>query len=181
MGPPNAKAAKDFYKKSNTTKLDCTDIHPESYDLAERIIKMVDQRIESIGTPDFINYFKDLKIDTAQLSKTMGSTEETVKQILSALSTPLNFDMRTKMSHVPLFKKGVTSIDDLNIGTVVKGQVKNVTHFGCFVDIGVGQHALIHNSKLRGMDLQIGDRIEAVVLNIEIDRKRISLEAKAKI
>lgn len=68
------------------------------------------------------------------------------------------------------------------MGTILTGRVENVTHFGAFVDIGVGSSGLIHSSKMnpRCMDgkqsLDLGDKVEAKVLSVEISRKRIGLE-----
>lgn len=56
------------------------------------------------------------------------------------------------------------------------GRVQNVTHFGAFVDIGVGKDGLVHASKFRHNNPQLGDRVEVKVANIEVDRKRIQLE-----
>ena len=81
----------------------------------------------------------------------------------------------------PLFKKGLTSIEDLRVGGSLTGRVTNTTHFGAFVDIGVGKDALIHVSKmprtlLNGKaSLELGDKVEVTILNIEIDRQRIQL------
>lgn len=66
-------------------------------------------------------------------------------------------------------------MSDLATGTVVTGAITNITHFGCFVDIGVEHAGLIHVSKLRGMKPNLGDRIEAIVTDVEINRGRIQL------
>lgn len=100
---------------------------------------------------------------------------------MESLGKPLNYDLRSEVSQVPLFRKGLTSIYDIHTGDAVTGRVKNVTHFGCFVDIGVGSDGLIHNSKLNGFNLQIGDRVEAKVINIEVLKKKIGLEAVKKL
>ena len=82
----------------------------------------------------------------------------------------------------PLFKQSITSLSDLKSGTTVTGKVVNATHFGCFVDIGVGVDGLIHNSRMGALRqsskncLELGDRVEIVVENVEISRKRIGLK-----
>ena len=84
----------------------------------------------------------------------------------------------------PLFKQGLTSINDLKVGTVLTGRVTNTTHFGAFVDIGVGKDALLHNSQvnraeLRGKaGLELGDRVEVSVNSIERERGRIGLRLR---
>ena len=75
-------------------------------------------------------------------------------------------------------------MEDLKVGSVLTGRVTNTTHFGAFVDIGVGRDALVHVSKmprnlLNGKTmLELGDRVEVTVLNIEMERKRIQLGLK---
>lgn len=59
---------------------------------------------------------------------------------------------------------------------IVSGRVQNVTHFGTFVDIGVGTNGLIHTNRLGSIHPQFGDRVEVKILNVEIARKRIGLE-----
>lgn len=61
------------------------------------------------------------------------------------------------------------------------GRVKNVTHFGCFVDIGMGKDALIHSSKLKSINLQVGDRMEGVVCMLDKERGRINVEPTMKL
>ncbi|KAJ8967307.1 hypothetical protein NQ317_013776 [Molorchus minor] len=134
-------------------------------------------RSEDIGEPNFIDTIKSKKFNIPDLSEELGSSEETIKLVLDTLGKPLNYDLRTEISQIPLFKKGLVSIHDINVGTIVNGRIKNVTHFGCFIDIGVGTDGLIHTSKLNGCRLQLGDRAEAKVINIEISKKRIGLEA----
>lgn len=77
----------------------------------------------------------------------------------------------------------MTSISDLKPGTLLTGRVTNVTHFGAFVDIGVGQNGLIHVSKMRppltpGQNLGLGDHVEVCVLSVEAAKNRIGLQLK---
>lgn len=65
---------------------------------------------------------------------------------------------------------------DLKEGTAVTGAITNITHFGCFVDIGVERDGLIHSSHLGGMKPNIGDRIEAIVIKVDVERGRIQLK-----
>lgn len=65
---------------------------------------------------------------------------------------------------------------DLKEGTAVTGAITNITHFGCFVDIGVEKDGLIHVSQLGGMKPNIGDRIEATVTQVDMGRGRIQLK-----
>lgn len=181
VGPTDIKEARNFYKKPKTTKLDCTYIHPESYSTTQKVIKKIGLKLEDIGEAYFIDAIKSKNFDPFALAHELECSEETVKLILESLTKPLNYDLRSEVSQVPLFRKGLTSIYDIHTGAAVTGRVKNVTHFGCFVDIGVGSDGLIHNSKLNGFILQIGDRVEATVISIEVQKKRIGLKAVKKL
>lgn len=180
VGPTNIKEATNFYKKPKTTKLDCTYIHPESYHITHKLIKNMGLKPEDIGEADFIDTIKLKNLDPSDLSQELECSEETIKLILETLAKPLNYDLRYEVSQEPLFRKGLTSIYDIHTGTVVTGRVKNVTQFGCFIDIGVEIDGLIHNSKLNGINLQIGNRVEAKVIDIDVHKKRIGLEAVKK-
>ena len=74
------------------------------------------------------------------------------------------------------------SIDKLSAGDVLTGKVTNVTHFGAFVDVGVGTNGLIHTSKMRHTalngktTLDLGDKVEVKVVNVEKAKNRLGLE-----
>ncbi|CAH0554650.1 unnamed protein product [Brassicogethes aeneus] len=183
VGPVDSKEAATFYKKPKTNKLDCTYIHPESYDVTKKILKKFKLNLSDVGSGDFIDKIKSLvpTLDLDNMCSEFDCTKETLNLILDTLAKRLNHDLRSEVSKVPLFKKGLTSINDIGPGTELTGRVNNVTHFGCFVDIGVGCNGLIHSSKMNGFNLQIGDRVAVKVLSVEIDKKRISIEALQKL
>lgn len=183
VGPVRARDESTFYKNTKTEKLDRTYIHPESYDLAKRIVIKFKLKLNDIGRLEFIETVKKRisSLDIVKLSEELNSKEQTVNLILDTLSKPLNHDFRSEMPREPLFKKGLASIHDLHCGIELTGRVTNVTHFGCFVDIGVGTSGLIHVSNYNGLDLQIGDKVKVVVFRIDIEKKRISLKAVKKL
>lgn len=74
-----------------------------------------------------------------------------------------------------MFKEGICDIASLREGTVLTGKVTNVTHFGAFVDIGVGRDGLIHISNMRRKELHLGHRVEVHVLKIDKTGNRIGL------
>lgn len=178
VGPTTVDEEFEFYKNPETNKLDCTIIHPESYELTSKVAKRFNLVLKDIGMPPFINTIQEkmTNLNMEELSKSFDTSEQTLTLIFDALSKPLNYDLRNDCSKVPLFKKGITSISDLQVGTVLTGRVNNNTHFGSFVDIGVGCNGLVHISKMRGQTLEIGNIIEVKIINIEIQRKRIGLE-----
>lgn len=88
-------------------------------------------------------------------------------------------DYRCDFDKKPLFKQGLTKMSDLQKGTSVTGAVTNITHFGCFVDIGVETNGLIHSSQLFGMKPNIGDRVAAEVILVDMNRGRIQLKLQS--
>ena len=80
-----------------------------------------------------------------------------------------------------MFRKSVLSIEDLKTDEVVTGKVTNVTHFGAFVDIGVGVDALIHISNMvlkdtnRRCQLKLGDKVEGHIKTVDVKLKRIGV------
>lgn len=98
--------------------------------------------------------------------------------MLDALCRELLRDYREDLVNKPLFKKGLTKFSDLVANTIVSGAITNATHFGCFVDIGVGNDALIHASKMEAMKPRIGDRVECIVTDVDAARGRINLKLK---
>ncbi|XP_044755245.1 S1 RNA-binding domain-containing protein 1 [Coccinella septempunctata] len=176
VGPINIEEEYNFYATPNTTKLDRTIIHPESYAVAKKLLKNLKLKEEDIGSGSFIETVNKSELNETELSVKLKTDEHSLKLILEALGKPLNHDLRKELNITPLFKKCLTSIEDLKTGTVLSGRVSNVTHFGCFVDVGVKWNALIHVSKLKGFQLKIGDRVEVEVIDLDLERKRIGLK-----
>ncbi|KAI4460983.1 30s ribosomal protein s1 [Holotrichia oblita] len=178
VGPITAEEEVKFYEDRNSNKLDCTIIHPESYELTSKLTKHLGLNLTNVGTTEFINAMKTktIKVDIKEMSQKFNSSEHTLKLIFDALTKPLNYDLRNDCSKVPLFKKGMTNLSDLRSGDTLTGRVTNNTHFGSFIDIGVGCNGLIHISKMKGQTLETGNTVEVRVLNIEAGRKRIGLE-----
>ena len=178
VGPLTVEEAEDFYKTKNTNRLDCTIIHPESYDTTLKLMKHFNIDEKDIGEESFRNKVSgaSTNLDYEKLSKTLDTDESTLRLIVESLSKPLHHDLRHECPKTPLFKSGLVSLSTLNVNSHLTGQVSNVTHFGCFVDIGVEHSGLIHVSKMMGRNLMIGDRVEVEVLNLDIARKRIGLK-----
>ncbi|KAA0190885.1 hypothetical protein HAZT_HAZT002559 [Hyalella azteca] len=91
------------------------------------------------------------------------------------IKKPLDFDFRAQF-HKPIFRKGVTNMADLKTGQRLTGSVRNVTTFGVFVDIGVGQDGLIHTHNLNGTRLHVGNVVQVSVINVNISRGHIGLK-----
>ncbi|XP_071962497.1 S1 RNA-binding domain-containing protein 1-like [Antedon mediterranea] len=179
-GSKKTKQKKD--KSLEVNPLDKTWIHPESYTSATAFLNMVGEDVESIGLAqmrDKIN--KALKTkDVQTLAEDLDVGLPTMQLIIDGLKQPLGYDIRAEYEK-PLFKVGIMSMDDLKCGCVYPGRITNVTHFGCFVDIGVQKHGLIHTSRmpnhvLKGRELGPGVKVEVRVLGIEKERQRIQLQ-----
>ena len=163
--------------------LENTPVHPESYALAEDILKKVG------NTPG------DLRDHLAEVRKKLGQlvpeelAEEfeagvpTVRDILDALQRP-GRDPREDLPR-PLLRQDVTHMEDLSEGMVLEGTVRNVVDFGAFVDIGVKHEGLVHISQLSDKFIKhpmeavaVGDIVKVRVLGIDKGRERVSLSMR---
>ncbi|MCR5670863.1 MAG: helix-hairpin-helix domain-containing protein [Butyrivibrio sp.] len=128
------------------------------------------------------------KVDEAEkkkLSEELGIGEITLTDIISELEKPSR-DPRENMP-APILRSDVLDMKDLKPGMVLKGTVRNVIDFGCFVDIGVHQDGLVHISHITDKFIKhpleavsVGDIVDVQVLDVELDKKRISLTMKLR-
>ena len=157
--------------------LDNTTIHPESYEATYKLLKKLNYSAEDIGS-------KSLKLDNINLeeiSKELDIGMETLKDIIKELKKP-GRDPREDMPK-PILRKNVLSIDDLEVGMIMQGTVRNIVDFGAFVDIGVHQDGLVHISQLvadkyvkHPLDIvSVGDIVDVKVLDVDMKRNRIQL------
>ena len=121
--------------------------------------------------------------DKKKLAEELGIGEITLTDILSELEKPSR-DPRESMP-APILRSDVLEMKDLRPGMVLKGTVRNVIDFGCFVDIGVHQDGLVHISHITDKFIKhpleavsVGDIVDVQVLDVELDKKRISLTMK---
>ncbi|ALS79724.1 RNA-binding transcriptional accessory protein [Planococcus kocurii] len=158
--------------------LDATGIHPESYDIAEKLLKLVGEDKKSVGKAGLSEKLEALEL--SELSAGWGVGEITLKDIVDALKKPFR-DPRDEFPQ-PLLKNDILKMEDLLPGMEVQGTVRNVVDFGAFVDIGVKQDGLVHISKLtKGFVkhplevVAVGDIVTAWVEKVEKDKGRIAL------
>ena len=158
--------------------LDATGIHPESYEAAERILKLIDADKKMIGRPEILAKLEDLDLETLSQEWEVGKV--TLKDIVDALKKPFR-DPRDEFPQ-PLLKSDVLKMEDLTPGMEVQGTVRNVVDFGAFVDIGVKQDGLVHISKLKKgfvkhpLDVvAVGDIVTVWVDQVEKQKGRIAL------
>lgn len=161
--------------KKGLNYLDQTWIHPESYSAALALINECGLDWKNIGTRQFIS---DVKVYATRglgmIAKNLKTDETTLEIIVKGLTMARDEDIRSQ-NNAPLFRNSLRTIDDLTVGLVLSGEVRNVTHFGAFVDIGVGKEGLIHVSQSRGETLKIGQRVDVKVQNVVKERGRIGL------
>ncbi len=163
--------------------LDNTGVHPESYDAANKLLKLFDLTVEDIKKGD-LNLEGLVKLKGEEnVAKSIGVGLPTLKDIISELSKP-GRDIRESMPK-PVLRSDVISMEDLKPGMIFTGTVRNVIDFGAFIDIGVHQDGLVHISQIcdeyikhPSEVLKVGQVVEVKVLAIDLDKKRISLTMK---
>ena len=164
--------------------LDRTGVHPESYpaaqklltlcgyqtqDLLEGKLEQLAQRVAQMGQP--------------QVAQRIGVGEPTLRDMVAELSKP-GRDPRDELPK-PLLRTDVMEMSDLKEGMVLTGTVRNVTDFGAFVDIAVHEDGLVHISQISkrrishpSQVLKVGDIVQVKVLEVDLERRRISLTMK---
>lgn len=173
IGPKAFEQCAGFLKIAESSDpLDNTWVHPENYGVAREVLSYVQQK-------------KAVPADVKKsLCEKYSVGETTLNDIIEELGKP-NRDPRDGYP-APIMQKGVVNFEDLTVGMKVTGKIKNVVDFGAFVDIGLHETALIHVSELSDnfvsdpMDVvKVGDVKEFTIIDLDKDRKRISLSLKS--
>lgn len=161
-----------------TNPLDNTDIHPESYSVAMKILKELGLSTDKLGSAEINSALSTFDVDKF-ISETQTG-KQTVLDIIDGLKRP-GRDFRDSMP-MPALKQDVLKIEDLKEGMQLQGTVRNVIDFGAFVDIGVKQDGLVHISQMSDKFISdpstivsVGDIVDVWVLSIDIKRNRIQL------
>lgn len=157
---------------------DKTGIHPESYKIANVILKSVGFKPADIGTPELIE--KITNLDREVLLNEIDTDEYTLNDVLDSLIAP-NRDPRDEFD-APVLKQGVLKLEDVREGMELTGTIRNVVDFGAFVDCGVKEDGLVHISKLsrkyvkHPMDVvQVGQVVKVWVIGVDLKKGRLSL------
>ena len=158
--------------------LDETGIHPESYDIANSLLKNLGLTLNDIGKEKLINKMDD--IDIKSYADKLNTDIYTLEDVVNNLKKP-NRDPRDEMPQ-PVLKSDVLSIDDLKLGMKLQGTVRNVIDFGAFIDIGLHNDGLVHISKISNNYikhpsdvLSVGDIVDCYVIDINKDKEKVSL------
>ena len=120
--------------------LDTTNIHPESYGAARKLVAKAGLGLDQLGSPDFREKMKRWAggQQLAKLAEEVEVGEPTLLLMLEALQQARDHDLRQE-SAAPLFRSGMVRLEDVREGEQLTGRVANVTHFGAFVDVGLGK------------------------------------------
>ena len=180
LGPKAFEQAAGFLRIGNGDQpLDASAVHPESYKLVQSMAKTQGCSVNDLMTDEAIRSRVDLD---SYVSDTVGLP--TLKDIMAELARP-GRDPRQEFEPFA-FDESVQNIQDLETGMRLPGLVTNVTAFGAFVDVGVHQDGLVHISQLAdrfvrdpGEIVKVNQRVTVTVLEVDIDRKRISLSMKS--
>ena len=177
LGPKAFQQAAGFLRvPESKEQLDNTGVHPESYDAARKLLKLIPANRSAL--PAALENF-----GVAKAAAECAVGEITLIDIAKELSKP-GRDPRDELP-TPILRKDVLEMKDLKPGMVLTGTVRNVIDFGVFVDIGVHQDGLVHISEVTNRRLKhpseavkVGDVVNVVVLSVDEQRHRISLSMK---
>lgn len=182
LGPKAFEQAAGFLRiRNGKDPLDASAVHPEAYPVVEAMARDLDCSVMDLMRDESLR-------EKIHLSKYV--TEKvglpTLTDIMAELAKP-GRDPREKFEAFA-FSEGIEKIEDLKLGMRLPGIVTNVTAFGAFVDIGVHHDGLVHISQLSDHFVKnphevvkVHQRVIVTVLEVDLERGRISLSMKKKI
>ena len=186
LGPTAYTQCAGFLRINGATcPLDNTPVHPESYPLAEQILAELGFSLEDLTDKNKLDLLKaKIKlVDIDKLATKLNAGVFTVKDILDAPTKP-GRDPREDLP-APLTRQNIIKLEDIKVGTIMRGTVRNITDFGVFVDIGIKTAGLIHISELSNKHVKhpldvvsVGDILNVLVISVDAKRNRIGLSLK---
>ena len=165
--------------------LEITSVHPESYEVAENLLKSIGYKKEDLLNKDSLKEIKEKldKINVEKTSKELQVGSMTLKDIIDELSKP-GRDPREEMPK-PVLRSDVLKFEDLREGQILTGTVRNVIDFGAFVDVGVKHDGLVHISEMSDKFVKnpseivsVGDVVKVKVIAIDMERQKVKLSMK---
>lgn len=183
LGPKAFEQCAGFMRISGgTNPLDATSVHPESYEIAETLIRHLGYSIDDLASGQLKGITKAAG-DIKALAKELGVGTVTVTDLVKELEKPAR-DPRSEMPQ-PILRGDILEMKDLKEGMILKGTVRNVIDFGAFVDIGVHQDGLVHISQMSDKFIKhpldvvsVGDIVTVKVMGVDLAKKRIQLTMK---
>lgn len=157
--------------------LDKTDIHPDNYKDALKILELINSNINELGTKEL-----SLKLDKLNINdlNEINIDKYTKEDIIKSLKKP-NRDLRDELDK-PLLRNDILSISNLKLKDKLQGTIRNVVDFGAFVDIGLHNDGLIHISKISknyikhpSEVLSVGDIVDVYVIDINLEKEKVGL------
>jgi uncharacterized protein len=179
LGPKAFVQCAGFMRiRNSANRLDNSAVHPESYGIVDAFAENLQKKpSEIIGCEELIE-----KLDPHSFVSEKAGLP-TITDILEELKKP-GRDPR-KQFVAAAFDDSINEIEDLESGMVLEGCVTNVANFGAFVDIGVHQDGLVHISEVSNKfvkdikgHVSVGDIVKVKVLDVDVERKRVSLSMK---
>ena len=185
LGPKAFEQCAGFLRISESTQpLDATSVHPESYGVAEALLKQLGYSKDELKKGAVPGLHKKIR-DYKKLAEELETGELTLRDIVGELEKP-GRDPREDMPK-PILRTDVLEMKDLKPGMILKGTVRNVIDFGAFVDIGVHQDGLVHISQICDRFIKhpleavsVGDIVDVQVISVDVAKKRIALTMKIK-
>lgn len=164
--------------------LDNTGVHPETYDATKKLLNLFGMSEKDIGTDAIQNLPRLVGAKGEDnVAQQCGVGVPTLDDIIKELLKP-GRDIRDDLPK-PELRSDVMSIEDLKVGMIMKGTVRNVIDFGAFVDIGVHQDGLVHISEVcdryikhPSEELTVGQVVKVKVISIDLQKQRIGLSIR---
>lgn len=183
LGPKAYEQCAGFMRINDAKNpLDSTGVHPESYDATKKVLEKLGYTMDDVRSRNVVG-ISDKISDYKSLAAEAGVGELTLRDIVKELEKPAR-DPREDMPK-PILRSDVLEMKDLTPGMVLKGTVRNVIDFGCFVDIGVHQDGLVHISEICDRYIKhpleavsVGDIVDVQVMSVDLKKQRIQLTMK---
>ena len=184
LGPKAFEQCAGFLRiQGGKNPLDATSVHPESYEAARKLLEKLGYDVADITGVKLSGLSKKIT-DYPKMAEELDIGEITLRDIVKELEKP-GRDPRDEMPK-PVLRSDVLDMKDLKPGMILKGTVRNVIDFGAFVDIGVHQDGLVHVSEMSDTRfikhpleaVSVGDIVEVKVLEVDQEKKRISLSMR---
>ena len=183
LGPKAFEQSAGFLRiREGDNPLDNTAVHPESYDIAKKILSLANFSEKDVNNKEVQEKIKELR-DAGFFKKNIPNYSETTDDIIDELTKP-GHDIRDEATVLEL-DNTVKDIKDLKVGMILNGTVHNITDFGAFVDINVHQDGLVHISQIADKYiknpnevLSINQLVKVKVISVDVERKKIGLSIK---
>ena len=186
LGPAAYEQCAGFLRvKESSEVLDRTGVHPESYKAAYALLEKMGISKEDAQYPEKTEFTSKVEeLSLRDIAQELEIGLPTLRDIVKELSKP-GRDIRDEGAMSPILRSDILKLEDLEIGMILQGTVRNVVDFGAFVDIGIKNDGLVHISQLSDKYVKnpmevvsVGDVVEVRVIDIDRQRGKVSLSMK---